>query len=77
MAAADVAKYIIDQLAVSGDAEITVSGDEIVIIVNKDDMGKVIGKAGKTAKAIRSVVRAAASREGKRYLVDIREKTES
>ena len=35
------------------------------------DMGKVIGKQGKIAKAIRTVVKAAASIEGKHVSVDI------
>ena len=73
MAAVDVAKYIIDQLEMTDSAEITASADEIVIAVKKDEIGRVIGKQGKTAKAIRSVVRAAATREGKRYNVDIKE----
>ena len=34
-------------------------------------MGKVIGKQGRIAKAIRSVVKAAASREDKKVIVDI------
>jgi len=73
MAAVDVAKYIIDQLEMTDSVEITASADEIVIAVKKDEIGRVIGKQGKTAKAIRSVVRAAATREGKRYNVDIKE----
>ena len=35
------------------------------------DMGKVIGKQGRIAKAIRSVVKAASSKETKKVLVDI------
>jgi len=39
--------------------------------VAESDMGKVIGKQGRIAKAIRTVVKAAASRENKRVVVDI------
>ena len=39
--------------------------------VAPSDMGKVIGRQGRIAKAIRSVVKAAASREDKRVIVDI------
>lgn len=39
--------------------------------VAQSDMGKVIGKQGRIAKAIRSVVKAAASREEKKVVVDI------
>ena len=35
------------------------------------DMGKVIGKQGRIAKALRSVVKAAAARENKKVVVDI------
>lgn len=39
--------------------------------VAKGDMGKVIGKQGRIAKAIRSVVKAAAAKEDKKVVVDI------
>ena len=39
--------------------------------VADSDMGKVIGKQGCIAKAIRSVVKAAASKEDKKVIVDI------
>ncbi|HIS30506.1 MAG TPA: KH domain-containing protein [Candidatus Limivivens intestinipullorum] len=39
--------------------------------VAPSDMGKVIGKQGRIAKAIRAVVKAAASREDKKIIVDI------
>lgn len=39
--------------------------------VAPSDMGKVIGKQGRIAKAIRSVVKAAASKSDKKVIVDI------
>ena len=39
--------------------------------VASSDMGKVIGKQGRIAKAIRAVVKAAASKEDKKVVVDI------
>ena len=39
--------------------------------VHPDDMGKVIGKRGRTAKAIRTMVKAAATREGAMVAVEI------
>ena len=39
--------------------------------VAQSDMGKVIGKQGRIAKAIRSVVKAAAAKEDKKVIVDI------
>ena len=39
--------------------------------VAEDDVGKVIGRSGRTVNAVRAVVRAAAMREGRRVLVDV------
>ena len=39
--------------------------------VAEDDVGKVIGRNGRTVNAVRAVVRAAAMREGRRVLVDV------
>lgn len=51
----------------------TVKEDEIILElkVAASDMGKVIGKQGRIAKAIRSVVKAAASKEDKKVTVEI------
>ncbi|MBQ5446160.1 MAG: KH domain-containing protein [Lachnospiraceae bacterium] len=43
----------------------------IELKVAPDDMGKVIGKQGRIAKSIRSVVKAAAFKENKKVIVDI------
>ncbi|MDO4296289.1 MAG: KH domain-containing protein [bacterium] len=43
----------------------------IELKVAPSDMGKVIGKQGRIAKAIRSVVKAAASKEEKKVIVEI------
>jgi len=43
----------------------------IKLSVAKEDMGRVIGKEGKTAKAIRILANAAATKEHKRVVVDI------
>ena len=43
----------------------------IEVRVSESDMGKVIGKQGRIAKAIRSVVKAAAAKEDKKVIVDI------
>lgn len=51
-----------------------VERDDAVVIevrVAQEDMGKIIGKQGKIARAIRTVVKAASSREEKRVIVDI------
>ena len=43
------------------------------IEVGVDDLGKIIGRGGKTARAIRTVVNVVAPRPGKRILVEILE----
>ena len=51
----------------------TVQGDtvKVELHVAQSDMGKVIGRRGRIAKAIRSVVMAASSRSDKKVIVDI------
>lgn len=45
----------------------------VELTVAQDDLGKVIGKQGRTARAIRSVLAAAAGKENKRSRLDILE----
>ena len=56
----------VDVRTVEGDSEITIE-----LRVDPDDMGKVIGKQGRIAKAIRTVVKAVATREKKKVTVEI------
>ena len=51
----------------------SVKDDEVVVElkVASSDMGKVIGKQGRIAKSIRSVVKAAASKDDKKVIVEI------
>jgi hypothetical protein len=60
-----------DEVAVTLVAERDANVYEIE--VDDDDLGKVIGRGGKTARAIRTVVGAVAPRRGKRTLVEILE----
>ncbi len=68
---------VIAQSLVDNPEMVTVSeveGSQSIIIelkVAPDDMGKVIGKQGRIAKAIRTVVKAAATKENKRVVVEI------
>jgi uncharacterized protein len=51
-----------------------IAGEQSIILelkVAPEDMGKVIGKQGRIAKAIRTVVKAAAVKENKRVVVEI------
>ena len=49
----------------------TRQGTVIELKVDRDDMGQVIGKQGRIAKALRVVVKAAATRENKKVTVEI------
>lgn len=46
-------------------------GIELVLKVAPEDMGKVIGKQGRIAKAMRVVLKAAAAKEGKKANLEI------
>ena len=67
-----IAKSIVDnpdQVSVN-----EIEGSQSIIIelrVAQEDMGKVIGKQGRIAKAIRTVVKAAAIKDNKRVVVEI------
>lgn len=67
-----IAKSLVDN---PDEVVVTENVKERVIVlelrVAQTDMGKVIGKQGRIAKAIRSVVKAAASREDKKIIVEI------
>ena len=75
----DLIKYIVGQFAEDKEnVEYEVTEKDRVIEVNvvlsPSDMGKVIGKQGKIAKAMRTIVRAATPRDSKKYVVEIRER---
>jgi hypothetical protein len=67
-----IAKSLVDN---PDEVVVTETENEKAIVlelhVAQSDMGKVIGKQGRIAKAIRSVVKAAASKEDKKVIVEI------
>ena len=70
---ANIAKAIVDS---PDEVKVTQEEDEktvtLTLTVAPDDMGMVIGRHGKIAKAIRSVMKAASVDSGKKVNVDIR-----
>lgn len=51
-----------------------VDGEKTVIFelrCNKDDIGKIIGKSGKTVGAIRTLLSTAAAKDGKRAMLEV------
>ena len=69
----DIAKAIVDT---PEEVKVTQTEDEktitLTLTVAPDDMGMVIGRHGKIAKAIRTVIKAASVNSGKKVNVDIR-----
>ena len=74
----DLIKYIVGQFAedkehVEYKVEETDEAINVTVLLSDSDMGKVIGRPGKIAKALRTLVRAATPRDSKKYNVEIRE----
>ena len=72
----ELVKYIAKSLVDNPDQVKTkiIDNERSIIIelsVAPDDMGKVIGKQGRIAKAIRAVVKAASGQKKKKYLVEL------
>lgn len=72
----ELVKYVVEQFAEHKDAieyrvEEKAGSTDIVVLLEESDMGKVIGKQGRIAKSIRSVVKAATARNEKPVFVEI------
>ena len=67
-----IAKSLVDN---PDEVQVTEIGGEQTVVyelrVAKEDLGKVIGKQGKTANAIRFLIRAAAAKNGKNAVINI------
>jgi len=75
----DLVRFIVEKLVTNmDDVEIQSEEQDGVLVINiiaeKDQIGKIIGKQGRIAKAIRTIVRAKASREKAKVSVEIIEK---
>ena len=75
----ELVKYVVSQFAEHKDqveylVEEKNNAVEITVLLEESDMGKVIGKQGKIAKALRTLVRAATPRDSKKYIVGIQER---
>ena len=67
-----IAKALVDHPEMV-DIQVREEGKKTVVEVRAEDkdLGRIIGKEGRIAKAIRTVVRAASIKEGKKVFVDI------
>jgi uncharacterized protein len=75
---AEIVEYLARRLVDEPDAvrveEVERDGDTVLqLYVAPDDVGKVIGRQGRIARALRTVVRASAAREDRRVLLEIME----
>lgn len=78
----ELVKFVVEQFAEHKDAieyrvEDKGNAIEILVLLDDADMGKVIGKQGKIAKALRTLVRCASAKEHKKYNIEIKEKTQA
>ena len=72
-------KYVVERFAEKKDeieyrVEEKENAVEVTVLLDGSDMGKVIGKQGKIAKALRTIVNAYTPRESKKYFIEIKEK---
>ena len=77
----ELIKYVVNQFAENPDKVEYVVADkgnavDVTILLEEGDMGKVIGRQGKIAKSLRTIVNAAAKKSGKRYNIEIKGKNE-
>ena len=75
----ELIKYVVETFAENTDKiDYEVSGGDrnvtVTVTLDPSDMGKVIGRQGKIAKALRTLVRAGAVKENKKYNVEIKER---
>ena len=56
--------------------DIVIDEENFVININSDksEIGRIIGKQGRVAKAIRAIIKSASTKQNKRYNVEINEK---
>ena len=78
----DLIKYIIGTFADEPESavyEVEDNGDtvSVTVFLRPSDMGKVIGKGGKLAKAIRSLLKVGNQQENKKYTLEIKELSEN
>ena len=76
----ELVEYLVSSLVPDGDYTVEQrdgnNANDIVITIAKKDIGKIIGKQGRIAKAIRTLVKSASSKSNVRYNVVIEEKDE-
>lgn len=76
----ELVKYVVTELVDKKDmVEVTEKEESpkvtvLYVTVDKEDIGRVIGKNGKIANALRTIVKSASMKSGKRFIVKIGER---
>lgn len=75
----ELVRYIVDSLVDNKDSyEVKSQVEDGITVINiyadKDEIGKIIGKQGRIAKAIRSIVKAASGKDSRKVSVEIVER---
>ena len=78
----ELIKFVVGSFAENADkVEYDIKEDKkeitVTITLEPSDMGKVIGRQGKIAKALRTLVRAGSQKENKKYVIEIKERGEN
>ena len=77
----DLIKYVVSHFAEkTSEIEYIVTEENgvttVTVVLDESDMGKVIGRQGKIAKALRTLFRAGSQKENKKYVIEIKERGE-
>lgn len=77
----DLIKYVIEMFAEKKDEIEYVVGETeneiaVTVILADEDMGKVIGRQGKLAKALRTIIKTCQPKGEKKYTIEIKERGE-
>ena len=76
----ELVEYLVSALVPDGDYTVEMregaNANDIVVTIAKKDIGRVIGKQGRIAKCIRTLVKSASAKSNVKYNVVIEEKNE-
>lgn len=77
----ELIKFVVETFAENKESieyKVEENGNEVnvTVILSDGDMGKVIGRQGKIAKALRTLVKAGSQKENKKYNIEIKERGE-
>lgn len=75
----ELVEFIVKQFAEDKDQVVVTAEDRdgamnIVVTASEGDMGRIIGKQGRIAKSIRTIVKSVSAKESQKYFVEIRDR---